>query len=98
MKIDQFNTLKRIMQLSTSNNDAEALAALRKANAILAEAGVDWSRVFERCVTVVAEYESDPEQESSGSRDKDRTVEINEAFADVEKTDPRGASPISLRV
>ena len=47
MSLKAFSTLKRLMQLATSDNDAEALAALRKANSLLQAAGVDWQRVFE---------------------------------------------------
>lgn len=33
----------KLMMLTTSDNDSEALSALRKANAILAQANVNWS-------------------------------------------------------
>jgi len=62
MSLKAFNQLKKLMQLATSDSDHEALSALRKANSLLREAGVDWQRVFERCVTVGVEVEAAPEE------------------------------------
>ncbi len=38
--------LKKLLALSTSNHDGEALSAIRKANSLLAAQGLDWSTVF----------------------------------------------------
>jgi hypothetical protein len=77
--VKQFLQLKKLMQLATSPVDAEALGALRKANAILAAAGVDWQRVFERCVTVTHEVEAAPDEWPDAER-------IAQAFAVVEES------------
>ena len=91
MSLKAFSTLKRVMQLATSDNDAEALAALRKANSLLQAAGVDWQRVFERCVTVGIEVEEAPEEvDRRAHRARERT-EILEAFETVEESDPTGS-------
>ena len=36
--------LTKLLMLTTSSNDAEALAAMRKANALLAQAGLNWEK------------------------------------------------------
>ena len=89
MSVKTFGTLKRVMQLATSDSDHEALAALRKANQLLREAGVDWQRVFERCVRVGVEVEEAPDDEAPRSADR-RQAAIREAFEEVEASDPRG--------
>lgn len=38
--------LIKLLQLSQSPNDCEALAAIRKANAILAKENMDWRQFF----------------------------------------------------
>lgn len=53
----QFAQLKKVMALTTSSNDAEALAALRRANAVLTAAHLTWPEVLGRTVTVEAGYE-----------------------------------------
>jgi hypothetical protein len=39
---DKFGMLVKLMMLTTSDNDNEALVALRKANAIIAGTGMNW--------------------------------------------------------
>jgi hypothetical protein len=45
--------LKKLLMMTTSTNDGEALTALRKANNILTEAGWDWNRLVDGKITVV---------------------------------------------
>lgn len=40
--------LKKLLALTSSTNDNEALLAIRKANVILSESGLSWSEVFEQ--------------------------------------------------
>jgi len=47
--------LIKLIRLSESSNDAEALAALRAANALLKRAGWDWEKLLRGKVTVVAD-------------------------------------------
>lgn len=91
MKLKDFSTLKRLMMLTTSDSDAEALAALRKANALLLANGVDWDRVFGRTVQVINEFEpapdDDPDQErtrGAGMIDAafETLAEVRGGFAD----------------
>lgn len=83
MKIKDFTTLKRLMMLTTSDNDIEALAALRKANTLLLANGVDWDRVFGRTVQVINEFEP-AEDEPSKSAGREARM-IDEAFAVLER-------------
>ena len=43
---DKFELFIKLMMLSTSDQDGEALAALRKANAVLAEANMNWEELI----------------------------------------------------
>lgn len=58
------------MQQTTSDNDHEALAALRKANDLLRADNVTWDKFFSRTVQVIndfdvaPEYDNDPRQQS----------------------------------
>src|ERR1700675_4984262 len=63
MKITTFRTFQKIMAQTISTNDAEALNALRAANAILAKEELTWERVLNKTVNVVNEFEPDPEGE-----------------------------------
>lgn len=47
--------LIKLMKLTTSTNDAEALAALRKANEQLAKFGGDWERTLRGKITVIGD-------------------------------------------
>ena len=84
MSVKAFGQLKKLMQLTTSNNDPEALNALRRANALLAEAGVDWDRVFSRCVTVGVDVEAAPDE------DRPLSDRISAAFEEVLSQDLTG--------
>lgn len=52
MSLSAFNKLKKTMMMTTSENDAEALVALRIANKVIAEQGYTWDDVFHRLVKV----------------------------------------------
>lgn len=86
MKVSEFNKLKNLMMLTTSDNDHEALAALRKANSILKTNGYDWNATFGRLVKVQDEIEAAPQDRTA----KDIDAQINEAFDTIEATDPKG--------
>lgn len=55
LTVSQYNTFKKFMQLTTSENDAEALVALRKANDVLAKQGVTWQQVLDKLVTLATD-------------------------------------------
>lgn len=62
MKLAAFNLLKKLMPMTRSDADAEALMAIRKANKLLDEAGTNWENVFARLVKVEDEIEPAPEE------------------------------------
>lgn len=47
MNRKDFELLVKLMQLCHSDNDHEALMALRKANALLDRAGINWDRLLQ---------------------------------------------------
>jgi hypothetical protein len=55
MKLSDFNLLKKLLNMTESPVDAEALAAIRKANDLLKRADVNWDRVMNRMVTLDVE-------------------------------------------
>jgi predicted lipid carrier protein YhbT len=84
MKLSDFTKLKGCMRLTESPVDAEALAALRKANELLRANGHTWESVFARLVKIDVPIESVLEP-------KDERLVIEEAFAAIEDADPRGS-------
>lgn len=84
MKLADFTRLKKLMTLTFSDNDHEALAALRAANAILARETLDWFRVLDRVIQIVPEVETAaPRTEPPASNRRTNAREIEEAFADL---------------
>lgn len=95
MKIKTFHTLKRLMQQTTSDNDHEALSALRKANDLLKADGVDWDRVFARTVQVINEFEAAPDDgewliDSSKLWRQQSATRIDAAFEVLGRKELRG--------
>lgn len=86
MKLKTFSTLKRLMQQTTSDNDAEALTALRMANTILRTEGIDWDRVFARTVQVINEFEPAPADADPDEERKVTSARIDAAFQSIEQT------------
>ena len=43
---DKFDTFLKVMEMTTSSHDNEALTALRKANSLLAEQNVTWTELL----------------------------------------------------
>ena len=87
MTLAEFNRLKHMMMLTTSANDHEALAALRKANEVLASFKYTWDEVFKRLVKVDSGL---PDVEDAPDERDERQL-IREAFTEVEMTDLRGS-------
>lgn len=70
MKVTDFNLLKKLMGMTQSDNDQEALTAIRKANAILVVNKVNWDAVFSRLVSVdVESVEQFTDKMSTASED-----------------------------
>lgn len=80
--LSELSQLKRIMGMTTSTNDNEALVAMRKANAMLARHSLTWEDVLSRSVApAAATYTNN----SFGEPDIDRGVkpiaeQVSEAF------------------
>jgi len=84
----------KLMMMTASDNDGEALVALRKANAILAEANVNWEEFLQAVdtnKTVTAKPKEKPPWDSDGFSDIGRNAhgqytdadEINMLFEKV---------------
>lgn len=52
MKLSDFNRLRKLMAMTFSDNDTEALTSVRAANKLLKDNGLTWQRVFDRTVRV----------------------------------------------
>lgn len=86
MKLDDFRRLKKFMALTTSDNDNEALQALRQANKVLSAHGLTWPAILDKTVTVKNEMEQMP-IEPSAQREGER---IDKAFQTALDRIPRG--------
>lgn len=53
--IQKHQLLVKLLKMTTSQNDGEALTAIRKANDLLASAGWDWDRLMAGKITVVGD-------------------------------------------
>ena len=73
MKLKDFTLLKKFMSLATSDNDHEALQALRRANAILLQYQRTWVQVLDRVVSVEGAFEEDPEATTSAGSENQRS-------------------------
>lgn len=85
MNLKTFGTFKKLMERTTSDSDAEALTALRAANRLLAAEGLSWTRVLDRSIRVVAEYEEHASTSSAANKHENGDIdagnkEIDRAF------------------
>lgn len=70
MKLTDFQRLKKFMELATSDNDHEALAAFRRATEVIRAHGFTWAEVLDRRVTVLSEVEAATEDTSVPGPDR----------------------------
>ena len=91
MRLKDFLTFKRIMGLTTSPNDAEALSAIRKANALLMAENTTWERVLDRMVKVESHVEAAPDDDVPRAHRALRDDEVEGLFA-VALDDARAAA------
>ncbi len=54
-EVPKHELLLKLLKMTASNNDAEALVAIRKANALLASAAWDWDKLLSGKITVVGD-------------------------------------------
>lgn len=81
MSLTDYDRLKKFMNMTESGVDAEALSALRKANAVLMKYNYTWDAVFARLITT--EVESAPIEHASLHTDVPKPMsddEINAMF------------------
>lgn len=92
MNLKTFQTLRRLMQQTTSDNDHEALAALRKANALLRGDNVTWDKFFSRTVTVVNDFEPAEDDIPSSQNQARHDKMIDAAFEVLERKSLRNGA------
>jgi hypothetical protein len=59
MKIDQLKLLEKLLGMTTSANDNEALVAMRKANQLLKDNRITWGEILRKQVTVAVSQFTD---------------------------------------
>ena len=93
----EYETFIKFMMRTTSENDAEALTALRKANAVLKKQGVTWSDLCRRLVTVISgENPHGPADDEEFGEDRfSRNVERD--YGPMAGEPSRGAPPRRTR-
>lgn len=60
MNLKEFQQLKKLMAMTTSDSDYETVSAIRAANKLLAQHSLTWDKVFSRTVTVISELTGQP--------------------------------------
>lgn len=96
MKLSDFKTMKKMMNMTQSGSDQEKLTAVGMVNAILRKSNTTWDRVLDRCISVEVGVES--VEAATGRRGEGPTADeraaarrrIVDAFAAIEASDPRG--------
>ena len=86
MKVRDFLQLKKIMELTFSENDAEALAAIRRAGKVLRDHGLTWDRILSKTVTIIAEFEPDPERPPRPEDSPKQRALYDELLDDAERS------------
>jgi len=84
VKLDDFKRLKGMMERTTSENDNEALVALRAANRLLLRENLTWTRVLDRSVSIAVPFES--ASTANGKTDDDEMEALFDAA--LNKTKP----------
>ena len=87
----RFETFIKLMKMTTSNQDNEALVALRKANAIMMESNLDWEQLLKSKVTVKSDVPQTAANQATGVI-YNNADEINAMFAALFKKVLPGSS------
>lgn len=77
--------LIKLMMMTTSPHDGEALTAIRKANAMLAEANVNWAEFLSAVSTTKKATDNEFRKPPSQRRRQHERSEEDNAFSDVGK-------------
>lgn len=80
--------LVKLMRMTTSNHDAEALVALRKANAMLAEAKMDWHDVLSGRVRAAPPRADNSYRTPPSQRQRSAQVDVKEMITYLLNTIP----------
>ncbi len=94
MSLPQLETFTKLMMLTTSNNDAEALTAIRKANAMLASMNNNWQDFIAGKVRLVSAATSlaDDDVAAGVATNFDNEEEIRKLFQRLyDKTSPESS-------
>jgi len=89
MKLADFARFKKFMELTMSDNEGEALSALRMANKLIKSEGLTWTRVLDRSIQIVPQFEDKNESEHGVTEDELEAMfeavldESNGSFRDV---------------
>ncbi len=87
MPMKDFRQLEKLMMMTTSDNDAEVISALRMANKILAKHNYNWTSAFKRLVTVESDTAPDiyvEEENTKDSTEAAHRAKVNLAFEVLE--------------
>lgn len=98
MKIADFRKMKLMMNMTLSGSDQEKLTAIEKVNEIIARSNTTWDKILDRVIKVDVVVES-VEDATAGklgdvnAEERRRAFRrrIDDAFAAIEKSDPRGS-------
>lgn len=84
MTLKDFRQLEKLMQMTTSDNDAEALSALRMANNLLKRYDYTWSSAFQRLVKIDSGVPDVEDGVATIPRDQDHRPPRREMVADLQ--------------
>lgn len=84
MNATEFRQLKKLMTLSVSDNDAEALASLRAAMKILARSGYTWEMALDRVIKVVDGFDDAEEVTTQEAVPQEATIRDRSPDSDME--------------
>lgn len=90
MSLKEFERLKKFMRLTDSDNDNEALAALRQGRKVLTAHGYTWDSVFDRLVRLdveAAEPENEPRSSSTRTASASYADDVDRDFAALASAD-----------
>lgn len=95
MKITDFNRLKKLLNMTLSGADGERLTAIDMANEIVRRSDTTWDRILDRVIKVDVMVESVEDATGGDANAEVRRAmfraKVNEAFATIEESDPRGS-------
>jgi hypothetical protein len=91
----KLDTLIKVLLMTTSDNNSESLAAIRRANVMLRNASTDWDKLLRGKVTVVADPFADiaPPPQSFSHNSKPTVPQRPQAYDDDQYFTPHAKTP-----